>query len=199
MENHLVVIRYWFGTDPDDARVAKEHAALWWSKDQRIDDEIRRKFKPLVLAAGSNALNDWKATVYGKLALILLTDQFPRNIFRGKPEAFRFDDIALDVSLQGLAAGEDKLLRPIHRAFFYLPLEHSENLEHQHRCVKLFQELFHEVPDHQKPIFEGFLEYALRHYAIIERFGRFPHRNAILGRESTPQEVRFLQQPGSSF
>jgi uncharacterized protein (DUF924 family) len=199
MENQHSVIRYWFGTDPDDARVANAYASLWWSKKSSIDDEIRRRFKPLVIAAGKGALSDWKLTAHGKLALILLTDQFPRNIFRGKPESFGFDEIALDLSLQGVAMEQDKLLRPIQRVFFYLPLEHSEDLEHQRRSVKLFRELLREVPASQRSIFEGFLNFALRHQAVIERFGRYPHRNAILGRESTPEEIEFLKQPGSSF
>jgi uncharacterized protein (DUF924 family) len=199
MEDRLTVLRYWFGSDPDDAGVAKERASLWWSKVPRIDDEIRRRFKPLVLAAGKGFLGNWKSTVHGKLALILLTDQFPRNIYRGQPQAFAFDDIALELSVKGVAAGEDRLLRPIHRVFFYLPLEHSEELVYQHRSVDLFRELVLVVPESRKPTFTGFLNFAMRHCAIIERFGRFPHRNAILGRESTAQEVAFLKQPGSSF
>ena len=199
MEDQHSVLNYWFGTDTDDAKLANERASLWWSKKPSVDDEIRRRFKPLVMTAGQVPLSDWASTPHGRLALILLTDQFPRNIFRGQPESFGFDKIALELTLQGLAAEEDKWLRPIERVFFYLPLEHSENLEHQHRAVELLRELGREVPDSQRPTFEGFLKFALRHHAIIEEFGRFPHRNAILGRTSTPEEIEFLKQPGSSF
>lgn len=199
MEDQSSVINYWFGTDPDDARVAQERASLWWAKKPSVDDEIRRRFGPLVTAAGKGALSDWTSTAWGRLALILLTDQFPRNIYRGQPQAFDFDGIALDLSLKGLARGEDKELRPIQRVFFYLPLEHAENPEHQHRSVKLFRQLVREVPDDQRPTFAGFFIFALRHCAVIERFSRFPHRNAILARESTPEEIAFLKQPGSSF
>ncbi len=199
MEDQNSVLDYWFGTDPDDVKVAHSHASLWWSKKPSVDDEIRQRFEPLVTAAGKGALSDWTSTVHGRLALILLTDQFPRNIFRGKPEAFGLDDISLNLSLQGLSANEDKKLRPIQRVFLYLPLEHSENIAHQHRSVDLFRELVREVSDKQRPTFVGFYIFALRHCAVIERFDRFPHRNAILGRESTPEEVAFLKQPRSSF
>jgi uncharacterized protein (DUF924 family) len=199
MEDQHSVLNYWFGTDPDDARLANERASLWWSKNPDVDDEIRKRFEPLVLTVGKGTLNDWRSTAHGKLALILLTDQFPRNIFRGTPEAFAFDEIALDLSLQVLAAGEEKRLRPIQRVFFYMPLEHSEELEHQHRSVDLFQELVLDVPESRRPTFAGFLNFAIRHCAIIEQFDRFPHRNAILGRESTSEEIEFLKQPGSSF
>ncbi len=199
MEDQHSVLNFWFGTDPDDARLAKERAPLWWSKKPSVDDEIRLRFKPLVAAAGNGELDNWKATPHGMLALILLTDQFPRSIYRGQPQAFAFDAIALELSLKGLAAGEDRKLRPIERVFYYLPLEHSEEIEHQHRAVDLFKELVLEVPYSQRLTFAGFLNFALRHCAVIERFGRFPHRNAIQGRESTPMEVEFLKQPGSSF
>lgn len=199
METQHSVLKYWFGTDPDDARLANERAFLWWSKKPSVDDEIRQRFKALVMAAGKGDLGDWASTPHGKLALILLTDQFPRNIFRGKPPAFASDDIALNLSLQGLAAGEDRLLRPIERVFFYLPLEHSEKVACQHRSVDLFKDLVLEVPHSQRLTFAGFMSFALRHCAIIERFGRFPHRNAILGRESTLAEIEFLKQPGSTF
>lgn len=199
MEDQYSVLNYWFGTDPDDARLAKERAFLWWSKKQSVDDEIRLRFRSLVAAAGKGELDNWRATPHGKLSLILLTDQFPRSIYRGQPRAFAFDDIALELSLKGLATGEDRMLRPIERVFYYLPLEHSENAEQQHRAVDLFKELVLEVPQSQRLTFAGFLSFALRHCAVIERFGRFPHRNAILGRESTPEEIEFLKQPGSSF
>lgn len=199
MEDQNSVLNYWFGTEPDDARLAKERASLWWSKKPSVDDEIRLRFKSLVVAAGRGELDNWKATPHGKLALILLTDQFPRNIYRGQPQAFAFDTIALELSLKGLATGEDRSLRPIERIFYYLPLEHSEKVEHQHRAVDQFKELVLEVPQSQRLTFAGFLSFALRHCAVIERFGRFPHRNAIQGRESTPAEVEFLKQPGSSF
>ena len=199
MESPQSILEYWFGTEDDDAVVARQQASLWWSHDPEVDAEIRRRFLPLVQRAAAGALDGWNESPEGRLALIIVTDQLPRNIFRGSSQAFASDEIALRLSLEGLARRVDRLLRPIHRVFFYLPLEHSEQLEHQVRCVALFRELATEVADEQATTFAGFLDYAEQHHAIIERFGRFPHRNGILGRDSTPEEIEFLQQPGSSF
>jgi uncharacterized protein (DUF924 family) len=199
MENPETILEYWFGSDPDDSAVAENRSSLWWSKNPKTDDEIRNRFGQLLLAAESGNLEDWQSSTGGRLALILLTDQFPRNIYRGTPAAFRFDRIALNLSLNGLESGLDKGLRHIQRVFFYLPLEHSENLEHQQRCVRLFRNLAREVSVDLKPVFERYVDYAIRHQVIIERFGRFPHRNLILGRQSTSEEIQFLEQPDSSF
>ena len=199
MENWETIQEFWFGNDPDDATVAEKRSSLWWSKDPKTDDEIRNRFGTLVLSAESDDLDEWRSSTGGRLALILLTDQFPRNIYRGTPAAFRFDGVARNLSLEGLPLGWDKDLRPIQRVFFYLPLEHSENLEHQQQCVRLFRDLASEVSVDLKPMFEGYVDYAIRHQVIIKRFGRFPHRNSILGRQSTPEEIQFLEQPQSSF
>jgi uncharacterized protein (DUF924 family) len=193
------ILAFWFGRDANDASVAKAQSSLWWSKKPETDQEIRRRFGTLVLEAESGELDGWQSSIEGRLALILLTDQFPRNIYRDTPAAFRFDGIARRLCLEALASRSEKNLRPIHRVFFYLPLEHSEKLEHQNRSVELFRELAAGVSDDLKPTFGGFVDYALRHQAIIERFGRFPHRNSILGRSSTAEEIEFLKQPGSSF
>jgi uncharacterized protein (DUF924 family) len=193
------VLDFWFGANPDDAAAAKEQAALWWSKNKAIDDEIRRRFGDQVRAAANGALDDWLATARGRLASIILLDQFPRNIYRDTARAFSYDAKALAISLEGLEQGMDKELRPIERVFFYLPLEHSEFLAHQERSVKCFGDLVASVPAEQKRIFAEYLDYAMRHRDTIARFGRFPHRNKILGRESTAEESAFLTEPGSSF
>ncbi|HKL51978.1 MAG TPA: DUF924 family protein, partial [Wenzhouxiangellaceae bacterium] len=133
------------------------------------------------------------------LALILLLDQFPRNIYRDTSAMFRFDDQARALCVEGVETGIDARLRPIQRVFFYLPLEHAESIDDQAWCVDLMRGLVHEVPEDQKQVFEGFVDFAEAHRRIIDRFARFPHRNAILGRESTEEEVEFLKQPGSSF
>jgi uncharacterized protein (DUF924 family) len=192
-------LEFWFGRDPGDATAAEQRSSLWWSKSPATDDEIRNRFEPLVLAAGAGDLDDWQTSIEGRLALILLTDQFPRNIYRDTPAAFQFDPMARKLCLEGLSSQADEKLRPIQRVFFYLPLEHSEDLAHQNQCVGLFRDLARSVPAELKPLFEGYVDFALRHQAIIERFGRFPHRNAILGRPSTPEEIDFLAQPNSSF
>ena len=193
------VIDYWFGDGENDAEVASNQAALWWKKDPDVDAEIRQNFESLVNSAGQGRLDEWGERPEGRLALILLTDQFPRNIYRDTPRAFEFDGKARDLCIEGLERGMAAPLRPIQRVFFYLPLEHSENADHQAWCVDLMRALAREAPEDWKPTFEGFVEYAEAHQRIIDRFGRFPHRNAILGRESTDEELEFLEQPGSSF
>lgn len=193
------VLEFWFGADADDAAVAKTQAKLWWSKNVDIDSEIRRRFEDGVRAAAEGQLDDWAAIPRGALALIILTDQFPRNIYRDTPQAFAYDAKALGWCLDGLARRSDLQLRPIERVFFYLPLEHSESVAHQERSVRCFEELFAAVALVQKQTFAEYLDFARRHRDIIARFGCFPHRNKILGRESTPEEIAFLAEPGSSF
>jgi len=144
-------------------------------------------------------LNDWASKPKGLLALILLTDQFPRNIYRESARAFAFDAKALAWCLGGIISGLHIGLRPIERVFFYLPLEHAESLEYQELSVGLFRDLLATVQLDQKYVFENFLDFAVRHRDIIARFGRFPQRNKIIGRPSTPEEAAFLEEPGSSF
>ncbi len=149
--------------------------------------------------AARGELDGWLADVRGRLALILLTDQFPRNIWRGEAAAFAFDVLALRWAKDTLRLGLDNELRAVERVFVHLPLEHSEELGDQREAVRLFDRLAASVPAPNRPSFDGYLDYARRHLAIIERFGRFPHRNAALGREAREDETAFLQQPGSSF
>ena len=136
----------------------------------------------------------------GPPGLILLLDQLPRNLHRGTPAAFAQDDKARALCLKGLSFGTDRGLSPLARVFFYLPLEHAESREQQARSVALFEALADEqATDPARTTFEGFADFARRHQVIVDRFGRFPHRNAILGRASTEEEAAFLQQPGSGF
>ncbi len=193
------ILRFWFGTDADDAAVGKAQAKLWWSKNVEIDREIRWRFEDLLRAAAQGQLDDWADTPRGRLALIILTDQFPRNIYRDTPQAFACDAKALAWCLDGLEQRLDLRLRPIKRVFFYLPLEHAESPAQQERSVRCFEELFAAVPLEQQSIFGEYLDFARRHRDVIARFGRFPHRNKILGRESTIEESAFLSEPGSSF
>jgi uncharacterized protein (DUF924 family) len=193
------ILDFWFGENPDDGVVAKEKSALWWSKNPEIDGEIRQRFESSMIRAAAGELSDWQWTAEGRLALILLTDQFPRNIYRDSPGAFAHDSKALAWALEGIGQGMDIKLRPIERVFFYLPLEHSEALEHQEQAVMQFRKLVDAVGADRKDIFAEYLDFAVRHRDIIARFGRFPHRNKILGRQSTPAELAFLAEPGSSF
>lgn len=199
MRDPDTVLQFWFGGSADDAAVAAQQASLWWSKNSGTDTRIRERFENLVTAAAAGELDGWRATARGWLALIILLDQFPRNIYRDTPAAFAFDARAQKLCIEGLAAGIEQQLRPIQRVFFYLPLEHAEDREHQARSVTLFKGLAAQRPPEQAALFADFVDYAERHQVIVKRFGRFPHRNAILGRSSTPEEIEFLRQPGSSF
>jgi len=193
------ILEFWFGSDPDDAATAKAQGKLWWSKNPAVDAEIRARFGATVQAAAFGRCDDWTATPRGRLALIILFDQFPRNMHRNSPRAFAYDGMARKLALDGIAAKADQSLRPIERVFCYLPLEHSEDITHQDRCVALYEALAAGVPPELRETFTGYVDFAERHRAIIRRFGRFPHRNAALGRASTAEEIEFLKQPGSSF
>jgi uncharacterized protein (DUF924 family) len=194
-----MILGYWFGAHPDTAALAKDRADLWWSKNAETDREMRERFESTVQLAGDGSLHPWLAKPRGRLALIILTDQFPRNIYRDSPRAFALDVQALELSLAGIEQGHDRSLRPIERLFYYLPLEHSERLAHQERSVCLIGDLVSIVDTDQREIFEQYLNFAVLHREMVARFGRFPHRNWILGRPSTSEELYFLSQPGSSF
>ena len=193
------ILEFWFGDDQDDAAVAAAKAELWWGHSPATDEVLQERFGAAASAAAAGVLDHWTGSPRGRLALILLLDQLPRAIRRDTPEAFAQDDAARKTAAQGLESGADRLLRPIERLFFCLPFEHSEDLEDQDRSVELFRELALSVPEGKRPTFAGFLDYAKRHREVIARFGRFPHRNRILGRESTAEETAFLEEPGSSF
>jgi uncharacterized protein (DUF924 family) len=193
------VLEFWFGPDPDDPATPKRQAALWWGKVPALDEQIRVRFAPLRVRAIAGELGDWLATPRGRLAAIILVDQFSRNLFRGDPESFRHDPLARRWCREGLDAGHDRVLRPVERQFLYLPLQHSEDPRDQERSVALYAALVAAVPPEARAQYRDYLRFAQRHREIIERFGRFPHRNGILGRESTPAEAAFLREPGSSF
>ena len=161
----------------------------WFAADPGFDRELAARFSGLVAEAAAGGLEGWRDSVQGSLALCLVLDQLPRNLWRGTPRAFATDAQAREVAKGALAAGLDRGLPPELRLFFYLPFEHSEVLADQDRSVELAASLGD----------AEWLEYAWRHRAVIRRFGRFPHRNAALGRESTAEERAFLEQPGSRF
>ena len=193
------VLAYWFGVETDAALVADKQKALWWHGTPELDDELRRRFGVLVERAATGELDASRSTPRGLLGLILLADQLPRNIYRGTARAFAYDALARAHCRHGLAQEFDQRLRPIERVFHYLPLEHSESLQDQQDACALFSNLVAVADTGQRELFSGYLRFAERHRDIIARFGRFPHRNGILGRVSTAQELVFLQTPGSSF
>ena len=159
-----------------------------------MDADIRKRFGDLVDAAASGAHDDWAAEPRGRLALILLFDQFPRNMYRDTPRAFAYDPLARELALAGIAAGADRQLRPIERVFCYLPLEHAESLDLQEQCVALYAALATAVPQADQAVFSGYVDFARRHNDIIQRFGRFPHRNQSLNRHNTVEETQYLAQ-----
>jgi uncharacterized protein (DUF924 family) len=194
------LLNFWFGGREDDAaEIATTRAELWWGHKPETDELLQERFGMAVTAAAGGVLDHLVGSPRGRLALVLLLDQLPRAVYRNTPRAFATDAKALETANRGLDSGADRLLRPIERVFMYLPFEHSEDLRHQELCVELMRGLVTEVPESHRETFEGFLDFAQRHRDIIARFGRFPHRNAILGRESTDEELEFLKQPGSSF
>lgn len=186
------ILEFWFL--PPDHRGHGHYRAEWFRKDDAFDAAIRQRFGADVEAAlgGEPAAGPDEA----QLAHILLLDQFTRNIFRNTPRAFAGDAKALALASALVAAGRDKNLNPWQRWFAYLPFEHSESILEQEHSMALFAALAREM---QADAFDSALDYARRHREVIARFGRFPHRNAILGRESSAAEIEFLRQPESSF
>jgi len=191
------VLTYWLGPLDDD--YPRANMALWFQKSEATDAEIRERFGDAVEAAGRGELAAWRETPRGALAEIILLDQFTRNIHRTGGEAWALDDEALDRCLMALERGFDEGLHLYERLFMYLPLEHAENRALQRKSVRLFERLRDEAPDELKKTAENLLDYAEKHAVIVERFGRFPHRNERLGRASTDEELAFLETPGSSF
>jgi len=179
------ILAFWFGSGDRDKR--------WFEKNPAFDEEVRRRFLALHAEAAAGNLAHWRNDPADCLALIVLLDQFPRNMFRGTPRAFATDALALDIAHHAIACGYDRAMRPSERMFVYLPHEHAESLEEQQRACELTEPLV------KFPETEDVYRYAVAHRDIIQRFGRFPHRNAILGRASTPEEIEFLMGPGSSF
>lgn len=193
------VLAFWFGPPGSATEIAGRQSKLWFGKSQANDQAVIDRFAATLVEATAGKLEYWADTPHGRLALVIVLDQFPHHIYRDQPQAFATDPQALALSLAALAAGEDRKLAPIERVFLYLPLEHAESLEMQQRSVSLYEQLAHEATDGERVLFDGFLDYARKHLDVVARFGRFPHRNEILGRTSTPDELEFLKQPGSRF
>ena len=191
------LLDWWFGSATSPDEIAADKGKLWFGK--RHDRQAHERFGDQVEQALAGELTDWAQRPEGWLALVLLLDQLPRMIFRDTPKAFSGDLRAQALVAQGMVAGFDRQLEPIQRVFIYLVLEHCENLAVQNEAVSRFIDLVREQPEADRAVFEDNLDYAERHQKIIAQFGRFPHRNAVLGRESTAEEVEFLNRPGSRF
>ena len=193
------VLHYWFGDLETDESLPEDRRGLWWGKDPTTDWFIRQTFEPTLTAARRGMLDAWADQPRSALALVVVLDQLSRNMYRDKPPAFENDEACQGVVLGGLAAGFPEALRPLERVFFYMPLMHAEDLALQERGVALFEALALAAPLGLRRTLDENADFARRHRDIIQRFGRFPHRNAILGRATTPEEAAFLTQPGSSF
>jgi uncharacterized protein (DUF924 family) len=194
------LLDWWFGADHGTAtEVAAARQGLWFGKRDSQDREAEARFGVLVEHALAGELQGWTDDPHGWLAQLILLDQLPRMIFRDTPRAFAGDPLARPLLSDGLDRGWDRQLTPIHRVFAYLIFEHAEDLPLQDRAVELFGELLVEAASNERPLFANFLDFAERHQQVIVRFGRFPHRNAILGRASSDEEQAFLREPGSRF
>lgn len=174
------ILRFWF---------VECEQKQWWVKDPEFDSAVRERFGDLVVEAAAGKLDHWAESAEGARALIILLDQFTRNIYRGSAKAFEADEKARTIARSAIARGFDKGLNSHERNFMYLPLEHSEDLSDQEECCRLVGAIGS----------EGYLKFAQSHKAIIERFGRFPHRNATLGRANTPEEEDYLKDPKAGF
>jgi uncharacterized protein (DUF924 family) len=190
-ERARALLDFWFGPEGDPGR--DQRRQIWFKSTEEFDSAVRDNFLADHAAAAAGGLRDWEDAALSALARILLLDRVPRNVFRGSPRAYASDALARAAAERALARGFDRAVPPVWRIFFYLPFEHSEALADQERGLALFAALPRD-PDRPEALGE-----VRRHHEIIARFGRFPHRNAILGRASTPEEIAFLAEPHSSF
>ena len=192
------VREFWFGALPATREALEERMKLWFGAEesseraQTWDATIRSEFGARVDAALRGELTSWADGPRRRLSLIILLDQFARNIYRGRARAYAGDEQALSLALSGMQSGADAALDPVERIFFYMPLEHSESVDVQDESVAAYRRLVHEAPESLRGPFESALKYAQAHAAIIRRFGRFPHRNRVLRRASTPEETDYL-------
>ncbi|HET7812437.1 MAG TPA: DUF924 family protein [Steroidobacteraceae bacterium] len=197
MQHANDVLEFWFGSGPLDATRLAERSRFWFGGDgpeagAARDALIREKLEPMLERAARGEFSSWAASPRRRLALIILFDQVPRNAYRGTAAAFAFDREALALSLEGLQLAADAALEPAERLFFYLPLEHAESLEAQDISIAAFERLVQEAPADQREFCAGLLGYAHKHRDLIVKFGRYPHRNHLLGRADTPEETAWL-------
>lgn len=194
---------WWFGPPSEawsDAEITKRRMHVWFGGGPAVDAELSARFGATVRAALAGELESWLDHHVGRMALLLALDQFTRNLYRGTAEAFAGDPRARAVLARARAEGDLHSARPVERFFLALPLEHHEDRASQAEAVAMTRALADEMAHTEaKATFENIYDYAVRHQVVVERFGRFPHRNAVLGRESTAEEIAFLQTPGSSF
>jgi uncharacterized protein (DUF924 family) len=205
MDEARKVREFWFGKLPLSPADLDRRMQLWFhygrspEELEQWDESIRSQFEPLMKQAIAGELDTWGDGPRRRMSLILLLDQFPRNLYRGQARMFSGDERALALALSGMNSGADAALDPVERMFFYMPLQHSEARDVQDESVAAYRRLVMEAPEALRPTFESSLDYAQRHRAVVDRFGRFPHRNRILGRPSTPEELTYMTEGGEDF
>jgi uncharacterized protein (DUF924 family) len=193
------ILQFWFADSLSDPSKAKLRMPFWFQARRETDEHIAARFAPTVRDAAMGSLAQWERQAPSCLALIIVLDQFPRHIHRGTAAAFEHDPQTLAVTRRGVAAGHLRALHTVEQGFFLLPFEHSEELAAQREGVALFEPIVAQAPVEWRPVADHFLDYTRRHLKIIERFGRFPHRNSILGRRSTPAEEEYLKSNAETF
>jgi uncharacterized protein (DUF924 family) len=204
MDEARNIREFWFGPMPLSAEALNRRVRFWFGEDtprrrEQRDVQIRERFGALLERAAAGELAAWADGPRRRLSLIILLDQFPRHIFRGDARAFAYDEQALSLTLSGMQSAADAALSVVERLFFYMPMQHAERREAQDESVAAYRRLLDETKNDPREPFAAALRSAENHRAIIERFGRFPHRNRALGRESTPEEIRWLDSGGQSF
>lgn len=199
MINPDTILQFWFADARQSPEAARQRSDFWFNPDPQLDGQIWELYADAVSDAANDFYSDWEGTADGRLALILLLDQFPRNIFRGTAEVFRYDYKALELAQQGVAIGQLAGLSLPEQAFFLMPYQHSEDIAIQDTGVGLYGAMAAAAPEEWKDIATGYRDFAARHRDIIAEYGRFPHRNNVLGRAATDAESRFLAEGGESF
>ena len=186
------ILDFWFAPKESDTAAIDSRMELWFGTDQEVDQELDERFGSLLKQAAAGELDDWAATPEGRLALIILLDQWTRNIHRGSSAAFEHDRKALSLCVEGVNRGDHKHLDPFQQAFMFMPLQHAESVKVQEKSVEVFQALAQSVPDTLRETFDNMAHYAELHRDIVKQFGRFPHRNKLLGRDNTSEEDAYL-------
>jgi uncharacterized protein (DUF924 family) len=193
------ILSFWFADSLTSSAAARARSKSWFSYDPAFDSEIARRFGDLPDRIVQGEFSDWREAPQPALARIICVDQFPRNLYRDNARAFQYDSIALAAAADAVSRGFDAILHPLHAVFAYLPFEHAEDGGMQENSVELFEKLCARAPTGCETQFDSFADYARRHRDVIKRFGRFPHRNATLGRPSTVDETQYLEGGGERF
>ena len=188
------ILKFWFGRVEETIVPSENRAKIWFGESPEIDAEIKGEFTDDLERAARGEYDGWLEEARGELALIILLDQYSRHIYRNNPKAYAQDNRALAICVDGIREEKDHSLSLIERVFYYFPLLHSEQLAYQEQSIRVYQTLAELAFAETRVIYDSFLKFANHHYTIIERFGRFPQRNVVLGRESTPEEVTYLKE-----